>query len=232
MRLDILEKKEQIITMIQNSESKSFICKELNCRPSTLDCYLKKLGIEYSGNQGLKGKKTDIKRKTALEYIQNKNFVQSHRLRIRLIEDGIKEHKCENCCLTEWLGEKISLELHHIDGNRFNNDLDNLQILCPNCHSMTDNYSGKKKVKVVKPKKLTPKTKKCDCGVLICENSKTCLDCKYENSKKVNRPEYNILIKNIKEFGYTGTGLKYGVSDNAIRKWIKSYEKLNTPIEE
>jgi hypothetical protein len=97
---------------------------------------------------------------------------------------------------------------------------------------MTDNYSGKKKVKVVRPKKLKPKTKKCGCGISICENSKTCLDCKYENSKKVNRPEYIILINNIKEFGYVGTGQKYGVSDNAIRKWIKTYEKINAPIEE
>ena len=58
MRIDILEKKEHIITMIQNNESKSSICKELNCRPSTLESYLKKLEIDYSGNQGLKGKKT------------------------------------------------------------------------------------------------------------------------------------------------------------------------------
>lgn len=232
MRKDILEKKEQIIKMIQNNEPKSLICKELNCRPSTLDSYLKKLEIVYSGNQGLKGKKTDIKRKTALEYIKNTNFVPSHRLRVRLIEDGIKEHKCEICGLDKWLGEKIPLELHHIDGNRFNNNLDNLHILCPNCHSMTDNHSGKKLFKVIKRKKLKPKSKKCDCGVLICENSKTCLDCRINNSKKVERLEYSVLLKEIGEFGYVRTGKKYGVSDNAIRKWVKTYEKINAPIEE
>ena len=65
-------------------------------------------------------------------------------MKLKLIEDGIKEHKCENCGITKWFGEPCPLELHHIDGNRFNNNFINLQILCPNCHSQTPNYSGKK----------------------------------------------------------------------------------------
>lgn len=225
MRIDILEKKEQIITMIQNNESKSSICKELKCKPSTLDRYLIKLEIEYSGNQGLKGKKTDPKRRTSLDYIESGDFIQSHKLKIKLIEDGVKEHKCENCGLVDWLGDKIPLELHHIDGNRFNNQLSNLQIVCPNCHSMTDNYSGRKNIKEDKLKK--PKIKKCNCGNLISENAITCLICKTENSKKVIRPEYNVLIDDVKNLGYVGTGKKYGVSDNSIRKWIKNYEKIS-----
>lgn len=56
---------------------------------------------------------------------------------------NIREHKCEKCGLTEWQGEKIPLEVHHIDGNRRNNSLSNLQLLCPNCHSLTDNFRGK-----------------------------------------------------------------------------------------
>jgi len=55
----------------------------------------------------------------------------------------VKEHRCERCGLTEWQGEKIPLEVHHIDGNRRNNELSNLQLLCPNCHSLTDNFRGK-----------------------------------------------------------------------------------------
>ena len=55
----------------------------------------------------------------------------------------VKAYRCEKCGLTEWQGEKIPLEVHHIDGNRRNNDLSNLQLLCPNCHSLTDNFRGK-----------------------------------------------------------------------------------------
>ena len=60
---------------------------------------------------------------------------------LRLIDDGIKEARCECCKLSEWMGKPIPLELHHKDGNHYNNDLSNLEILCPNCHAQTDNYS-------------------------------------------------------------------------------------------
>ena len=64
-----------------------------------------------------------------------------------MLKEGLKEHKCEICKQTEWLGKPIPLELHHI--NNVKNDLriENLQILCPNCHAQTDNYRGKQKGK-------------------------------------------------------------------------------------
>jgi Zn finger protein HypA/HybF involved in hydrogenase expression len=143
MRNDILESKGLILKWIDENQSKSFMCEQFNCRPSTLERYLKKIDIEYKGNQGGKGIKTDPKRKSALEYSKS-TLVKSHVMKLKLIEDGIKEHKCENCGITEWFGVPSPLELHHIDGDRFNNNFINLQILCPNCHSQTPNYSGKK----------------------------------------------------------------------------------------
>ena len=62
-----------------------------------------------------------------------------------------RNHKCEMCSLDKWREESIPLEIHHKDGNRTNNSLDNLQILCPNCHALTDSWKGrniKKKEKV------------------------------------------------------------------------------------
>lgn len=73
--------------------------------------------------------------------------MQSNRLKYRLVDEGYKEWKCECCGLTEWLGKPIPLELHHKDGDNTKNDLDNLELLCPNCHSLTDNYRWKKKFK-------------------------------------------------------------------------------------
>lgn len=55
----------------------------------------------------------------------------------------LRGYKCENCGLEEWQGKQIPLEVHHIDGDELNSSLDNLQILCPNCHALTDNYKGK-----------------------------------------------------------------------------------------
>ena len=55
----------------------------------------------------------------------------------------LRGNRCECCNLTEWLGQPINLEIHHIDGNHNNNELENIQLLCPNCHSYTDNYRGR-----------------------------------------------------------------------------------------
>lgn len=64
--------------------------------------------------------------------------------------EALRGHECECCHNTEWLGQPITLEIHHIDGDHLNNELDNLQLLCPNCHSMTDNWRGKNISKVDK----------------------------------------------------------------------------------
>jgi 5-methylcytosine-specific restriction endonuclease McrA len=53
-------------------------------------------------------------------------------------------HKCESCGNTEWFNQPIKLEIHHIDGDRTNNNLENLQLLCPNCHSITPNWRKQK----------------------------------------------------------------------------------------
>ena len=55
--------------------------------------------------------------------------------------------KCEKCGRTEWEGQQIPLCVHHIDGNHINNQIENLQVLCPNCHAQTDNYCGRNKNK-------------------------------------------------------------------------------------
>ena len=55
----------------------------------------------------------------------------------------IRGHQCESCKNCQWLGKPINLQVHHIDGDELNSDLSNLQILCPNCHALTDNYKGK-----------------------------------------------------------------------------------------
>lgn len=55
----------------------------------------------------------------------------------------LRGRKCEKCGITEWLGNPINLEVHHIDGNHNNNELENIQLLCPNCHCYTENYRGK-----------------------------------------------------------------------------------------
>ena len=142
LRTDILEQKGFILECIAQNKSKAFICKTLKCKPETLNSYLEKMGIEYSGNQGLKGQKEYIGYIPAAEYASKPFGVKSHILKEKLLREGIKKHQCECCHLITWNDKPIPLELHHKDGDHYNNDLDNLQILCPNCHAQTASNSG------------------------------------------------------------------------------------------
>ena len=61
----------------------------------------------------------------------------------RLIEAGLKKNRCERCGISEWLGEPLSMELHHVNGNRLDNRLEYLELLCPNCHSQTETFGSR-----------------------------------------------------------------------------------------
>jgi 5-methylcytosine-specific restriction endonuclease McrA len=64
-------------------------------------------------------------------------------LKRRLVSLGLKEERCETCGISEWLGSALSLALHHVNGDKRDNRLENLRLLCPNCHSQTDNFAGR-----------------------------------------------------------------------------------------
>jgi len=88
--------------------------------------------------------------KKSLEYYLVRNcqhIITSHALRKRLIREGIKAAQCEQCLNTVWQEQPIPLELDHIDGDHTNNLLDNLRLLCPNCHAQTSTYRSKNRKK-------------------------------------------------------------------------------------
>ena len=142
MRNDIETRKEEILGWISENRSKAEIARLLDCRVGTLQNALTRMGIEYEGNMSGKGRKAG-KYKSAHDYMASEQYVSTHRLKLKLLKEGIKEHRCEICNITEWMGKPTPIELDHIDGNRYNNDLSNLRVLCPNCHAQTDTYSGK-----------------------------------------------------------------------------------------
>ena len=142
-RLDILERKQDILQWIEEEQPKSYMCKQLACKPETLNAYLIKMGIEYNGQQAKKGQyKGGNKYRSADYYFDNTHAINSHKLKIKLFRDGLKKEECELCHISTWMGVKIPLELHHKNNNHQDNSFDNLIILCPNCHSIQEGNSG------------------------------------------------------------------------------------------
>lgn len=98
----------------------------------------------FTGQAWNKNKKIGPKRSID-DYLSNKKPIQSWKLKRRLLNEKLFEHKCYKCFQEIWIDKPIPLELHHIDGDNQNNNLSNLTLLCPNCHALTDNYRGKNK---------------------------------------------------------------------------------------
>lgn len=138
----------------------------------------------------------------------------------KLIESG-REEKCEICGVSAWQNQLITLQVHHKDGNPKNNDFSNLQILCPNCHSQTDNYCAKNR------KNLKEKPHCKQCGKELYERTVTglCRDCwnktQIDKSKCPSKEE--LLEKCYELKSYSKIAKEYDVSDKTIRKWCDKY---------
>ena len=142
--------KEQITEVINNSISIRQVIKKLGLIPAggnyaTVRRYIELYSIDISHFKGQghnKGKKLGSKRPLD-DYLSNKFSIQSYKLKNRLLKECVFHRKCYSCERTSWLNHPIPLELEHIDGNHLNNKLDNLTLLCPNCHAFTSTYRGK-----------------------------------------------------------------------------------------
>lgn len=136
---------KEFISVCENAITMTKAASELGIHFNTFVRRAKKLKC-YRPNPGGKGtKKGQSPKQIPLEEILAGKHpqYQTYKLKQRLLKNGIKKNECEKCNLTEWLGKKIEIELHHIDGDRTNHKLKNLEMLCPNCHSQTDTFRAK-----------------------------------------------------------------------------------------
>lgn len=131
---------EDVINNAKNVLSIAGLLKSLDLKPAggnyiNLKRIIQKLNINtdhWTGQGWNKG----------LQLKDWSDYSKVSKLKNHLIKD--KGHQCENCLLTEWQKCSIVLEVHHRDGDRTNNDFSNLQLLCCNCHALTDNWRNKK----------------------------------------------------------------------------------------
>lgn len=275
---------EQFIDAVSTSLSIAEVCRKLGIKVAggnyaTIQNKIKELNLDtshFTGKVWNKGKRYKLlcSSKSLDEILKENTPYQSYRLSKRLISAGLKEYKCECCGNTTWLEQPIKLELHHINGDHNDNRLENLQLLCPNCHAYTDNYRGKNinrsaqkeiseveqskfketlldngnlepenKYVIIEPgaetKQAEPKSKKTKepkycafCGKELIGKQRKNKYCSQECVHKANgskRPDVFTLLNDFKELkSFVQVGKKYGVSDNAVRKWCSLYNILDT----
>ena len=248
------EREEFYINLIKNSNSLIEVCRKANIVPTTgnyntLKKVISNNNVDISHFKRICGGNT--KKKNTSEYLVKGITVSSFKLKNRLLAEGIKEHKCENpeCGLTEWHGKPIPLELHHINGDNTDNRIENLQLLCPNCHAFTDNYGGKNQkinkseLEAQKRKKgLSEDEEKKIIEYSLCSDSikKIAIETKHtektikrvlcENNieinknskiKKENDNKIPLIIDSIRRTkSFSETSREFGVSDSAIRKTL------------
>ena len=143
---------DELKKIVEESETLSEVMKKLGYSGNRgnsikgLKEYLDKVGIDYS--------KFSVKRlsmfshpKVDLENIlvEDCKYTNMYRLKERLLRTGLLGNECSICGLKEWMGKEIVLQLDHINGNNRDNRIENLRLLCPNCHSQTETFCGKKK---------------------------------------------------------------------------------------
>lgn len=182
----------------------------------------------FDPNVGRRGRRPKIPLEDIL--VEGSTYKRGH-LKQRLFDEDLKQRKCELCGQDEvWQGRRMSLIIDHVNGVADDHRLANLRIVCPNCNATLDTHCGKKNRRIREPriclhclevfKPRSDEQRYCsgDCG------SRWDRGMPRPERRLVERPAEDKLRQELAESSYSAVGRKYGVSDSAIRKWVRAYE--------
>ena len=146
---DLIKVKEAVDKSISYSECMLEL--GYNCKGGGTFTKLKKVisdnKIDISHFKGYAhGKSRNIKIEDEEVFKENSTYVNNTSLKSRLIRDYNFKEECNICGISEWLGNKLSLQLDHVYGINKDNRIENLRFLCPNCHSQTETFCGRNKI--------------------------------------------------------------------------------------
>lgn len=166
--------------------------------------------------------------------VERSTYSRNH-LKDRLYAAGLKQPVCELCDQGElWRDQRMALILDHINGVRDDNRLENLRIVCPNCAATFETHCGRKNRlqqtdreclrcgAPFQPKYARQRYCSRSCGM---RSPRPARGVPKPELRRVERPPYEELLRQVADAGWSAVGRRYGVSDNAIRKWVRQYER-------
>jgi hypothetical protein len=209
---------------------------------------VKELSVDTShflGQGHGKGKSFVSLKKIPLDkiLIKDSDRVLRSEYKRRLIKEGLLKEECAICRLgAVWCDKPIVLQIDHINGDCLDHRIENLRLLCPNCHSQTETFCSRAIGKTSKTERIhgiaRPQKEKAKYFCYICgievkrKGSKTCGPCyaihrkelqtPYDRETKIVWPPIEELLERLTKISYLQLGKELGVSDNAIRKHIKN----------
>lgn len=215
-----------VISIIKESNNYNQVCNKLNLRATNTNYdRLKKIVSTY--NVDISHFNTlDTPVKVIKQYSIDEIFCENTNASKETVLKNLRmlrEHKCDQCKRTHWeINENsypIPLQMHHINGNRRDNRLDNLQLLCPNCHYFTDNFGSKNIKRSEKEEKICPICKKS--FIPLYSTQIYCsINCNNHKMDKVSDVELNDLVK---KYSISDIAKMFKVTPKTIRVWCKKY---------
>ncbi len=229
----------EIRDAVQNSPSLAASLRRLGLRagganPRTLKRHIAHYGVSiehFNPNWALRGGRVPTATALELVLVEESNYNRGA-LKRRLYESGLKARACELCGQDEmWRGRPMALILDHINGIGNDNRIENLQIVCPNCAATLDTHCGRRNRIEHGPRaclhcgsEFRPKYARQRFCCQACGVHSKGSHAPRPETRKVERPPYSLLVEETRPLGFSAVGRKYGVSDNAVRKWMRWYE--------
>ncbi len=220
--------KEEMQSIIDKSSSIGEVIEHLglarNGNYQTFYRRVKQDGLDIHGlkERSIKNRRPARKHDNESMFVEHSNVCTAV-IKRRIIKDALLPYECSKCHNKgQWEGQRLSLQLDHKNGVTNDNRMLNLRFLCPNCHSQTETFCSKNRIK--KSKEITKACIGCNTE-FISKYSLYCGECRWERNSRYrkvkDRPSVEVLTEEINKNGFVATGRKYGVSDNSIRKWLK-----------